>query len=66
MEGVIQNIFVNRGFGFIRATSGIKYYFKLTSVRNAAVLELIEGQEVMFEDSQQKGLETADDVYVVR
>jgi len=64
MEGTIQNIFHDRGFGFIRATSGIKYYFKLTSVRNAASIELLEGQEVIFEDSQQKGLETAEDIYI--
>lgn len=64
MEGTIQNIFPERGFGFIRATSGIKYYFLLKSVRNAAALELQEGQEVTFEDSQQRGLETAEDVYV--
>jgi cold shock CspA family protein len=64
MEGVIQNVFLERGFGFIRAASGIKYFFKQTSLRNTTMDKIYEGQEVTFEDSQAKGLETAEDIYV--
>ena len=66
MDGEIQNIFLERGFGFIRAKSGIKYYFKATSLRNATMEQLEVGQDVTFEDSQSKGLETADDVWIVK
>jgi len=64
MTGIIQNVFPERGFGFIRADSGIKYYFNRAALKNVKLEDLVAGQEVTFEDAQQKGLETAEDIYV--
>lgn len=66
MHGIIQSVFPECGFGFIRADSGIKYYFRSRSLKNSSIEQLVLEQEVTFEDSQEKGLETADDVFVIK
>ena len=64
MTGTIQNIFPERGFGFIRADSGIKYYFNRAALKNIKMEDLVVGREVEFEDAEgSKGM-TAADIYV--
>ena len=64
MTGTIQNIFLDRGFGFIRAESGIKYYFNRAALKNIKMENLEVGREVEFEDEEGSRGMTAADVYV--
>jgi len=64
LTGTIQNIFLDRGFGFIRAESGIKYYFNRAALKNVKIEDLVVGQECEFEDEEGSRGMTAADVYV--
>jgi CspA family cold shock protein len=64
MTGTIKVINHGRGFGFIKGEDGREYFFHASALKNAVFMDLMEGQEVTFEDSEgAKGLR-AEDVYV--
>jgi CspA family cold shock protein len=48
-SGVIDKKVVDRGFGFIRADDGTRYFFHFTDLENANFEDVREGDEVAFE-----------------
>ena len=64
MNGTINRLFKDKGFGFIRTSEGRDYFFHMSAVQNIEFMELELGQEVEFEPNEgQKGLR-AEQVFV--
>lgn len=56
MEGVVARIIADKGFGFIRDTSGTEYFFHRNAVKGAVFETLTQGDPVTFdEEDSEKG-----------
>jgi cold shock protein len=59
--GIIQRLVKERGFGFIKSTSGHELFFHQSQLRNSAFDVLKEGQNIIFKVGlATKGLEAID------
>ena len=64
MRGTVKWFNDQKGFGFIRGEDNKEYFFHRSSVKNVKFVELEEGRDVTFEETDgPKGLR-AEDVYV--
>jgi CspA family cold shock protein len=52
LSGTIKRIVSDKGFGFIRATDGVEYFFHNSACTDARFDELREGQNVTFDLGQ--------------
>lgn len=50
MEGVVARIIADKGFGFIRDSSGTEYFFHRNSVKGAVFEALTQGEAVTFDE----------------
>jgi CspA family cold shock protein len=64
MNGIIKKIVADKGFGFIRDTSGKEYFFHRSALKNCEFTELKEGREVEFDEAEGSKGPRAEDVYV--
>lgn len=60
MKGKIDRLYPEKGFGFIAAEDGKRYFFHRNAVKNARLEELTVGDTVTVEDYDEgpKGLRT--------
>ena len=64
MNGTVKRLKPRDGYGFIRGEDGKDYFFHHKSLKNAKIEELVEEQEVTFEDVEGPKGPRAEDVYV--
>lgn len=64
MKGIVEKVMSNKGFGFIKGTDGVKYFFHKSSVKNARFEDVEEGQEVEFDESDSEKGPRAEDIYL--
>ena len=63
MTGTIKRLILDKGFGFIAAGKA-EYFFHKSAVKNARFEDLVEGQDVTFEETEGTKGPRAEDVYV--
>lgn len=49
LRGVVQRLYVERGFGFIRVPQGEDYFFHMSGLDDCVIADLEEGLLVEFE-----------------
>ncbi len=64
MQGHIARLKKDKGFGFIRTSTGAEFFFHFTALKNIKFEELVEGQEVTFEDEEGPKGPRAADIFV--
>ncbi len=65
MRGTIVRLVRDKGFGFIKAETGIEHFFHRSEVKGAVFEGLAEGQRVEFTDADGTKGPRAEDVRVV-
>jgi cold shock CspA family protein len=50
MKGQIVRLVTDKGFGFIRGTDGVEYFFHRTAVKNGEFEALRQGDDVEIDD----------------
>lgn len=64
MRGVIKTLNKDKGFGFIRGTDNLEYFFHRTAVKNGDFEGLEKNQSVEFEPGEGAKGPRAEDIYV--
>lgn len=64
MNGTVIRKIQDKGFGFIKDDKGKEYFFHFSALKNIKFDNLIEGQEVTFEDAEGQKGPRAEDIYV--
>lgn len=64
MTGQIKKLDKVKGYGFIRGTDKKEYFFHRSSLKNAEMNDLQEGQDVTFEDVDGQKGPRAEDIFV--
>jgi CspA family cold shock protein len=64
MNGKVTKVYKDKGFGFIKGSDGVDYFFHRSSVRNRSFNDIRDNDEVTFEESENEKGPRAEDVYV--
>lgn len=64
MTGMVTNLHLDKGFGFIKGADGVEYFFHRTALQNGAFDELAQGCAVTFEVGRGPKGPRAEDVRV--
>lgn len=64
MQGTIDSVNVEKGFGFIKGEDFKQYFFHRSALKNCPWEDLKRGQEVTFEDAVTDKGPRAEDVWV--
>lgn len=64
MNGQVVRILKDKGFGFIRGENNTEYFFHQSAVKNAKFMDIKEGQDVKFEDSEGSKGPRAENIFV--
>lgn len=63
MTGKIVRLMKDKGFGFIKNTAGVEFFFHASALKNVSFDDLEVQDEVTFEDSESNKGPRAEDIY---
>lgn len=64
MEGEVVRMVKDKGFGFIKASTGKEYFFHASVLKNCKFQDVEVGQTVTFEDEEGERGPRAADVFI--
>lgn len=64
MEGIVQRIVRDKGFGFIKGSDKVEYFFHRSALQNMQFDDLKEGLRVEYEGEETSRGFRAEDIYV--